>query len=122
MTITTDTSWVNDFLGQRRYPWSGKALCMGVGTQVDPTTGDVPNPFFPTRVGLRPKAFADSAAKAICRRCPVRLECLRTALDQEEEWGVWGGVGESHRRNWMREGVLTAEEMIELQDRMDAMP
>jgi WhiB family transcriptional regulator, redox-sensing transcriptional regulator len=40
--------------------------------------------------------FAESptdveAAKAICIDCPVRLACLRTALDRHEPWGVWGG-------------------------------
>jgi WhiB family transcriptional regulator, redox-sensing transcriptional regulator len=40
--------------------------------------------------------FSDSipdiiAAKAICARCPVRVECLRGALARREPWGVWGG-------------------------------
>ncbi len=31
-------------------------------------------------------------AQAICRECPVQLECLRAALEDKVEWGVWGGV------------------------------
>ncbi len=32
------------------------------------------------------------AAQGICAECPVRRACLAHALDQEVEWGVWGGV------------------------------
>ena len=30
-------------------------------------------------------------AKAFCRGCVVRDECLGAALDRREPWGVWGG-------------------------------
>ena len=30
-------------------------------------------------------------AKAICRGCPLRAECLAGALERHEPWGVWGG-------------------------------
>jgi len=32
-----------------------------------------------------------AAAKAFCAECPVRDECLDTALRRREPWGVWGG-------------------------------
>ncbi len=31
-------------------------------------------------------------AKAICRSCPLRVECLDGALTRNESYGVWGGV------------------------------
>lgn len=32
------------------------------------------------------------AAKAICQGCPVRRECLASALDGDVDYGVWGGL------------------------------
>ena len=51
--------------------------------------------------------FAESPAdvelaKALCRSCPVRAECLAEALDNEIEWGVWGGLTERERRALLR--------------------
>jgi WhiB family redox-sensing transcriptional regulator len=37
-------------------------------------------------------------AKAVCRRCPVRSDCLAWALDSGQDAGVWGGLGEDERR------------------------
>jgi WhiB family redox-sensing transcriptional regulator len=30
-------------------------------------------------------------AKSLCGECRVRVECLASALDRQEPWGVWGG-------------------------------
>jgi WhiB family redox-sensing transcriptional regulator len=30
-------------------------------------------------------------AKSLCGECPVRVECLASALARQEPWGVWGG-------------------------------
>ena len=42
-------------------------------------------------------------AKAVCGACPVRAECLAEALDNEIEWGVWGGLTERERRALLRQ-------------------
>ena len=36
------------------------------------------------------------------RACPVRTECLAEALDNQIEWGVWGGMTERERRALLR--------------------
>jgi WhiB family redox-sensing transcriptional regulator len=40
-------------------------------------------------------------AKAICKDCPVKLECLQHALDNDEA-GIWGGTTEKERRSLLR--------------------
>ncbi len=40
--------------------------------------------------------------KQICSGCPVRTECLAEALDNQMEWGVWGGMTERERRALLR--------------------
>jgi WhiB family redox-sensing transcriptional regulator len=30
-------------------------------------------------------------AKSLCGECPLRVECLASALERREPWGVWGG-------------------------------
>ncbi|MEX3504064.1 WhiB family transcriptional regulator [Corynebacterium sp. LK2510] len=41
-------------------------------------------------------------AAAICRRCPVQMECRADALDNRVEFGVWGGLTERQRRAVLR--------------------
>ena len=41
------------------------------------------------------------AAKAICRGCPVRNDCLTWALENAEG-GIWGGKTDEERRRMRR--------------------
>ena len=41
-------------------------------------------------------------AKAVCRQCPVRAECLEWALATAQDSGVWGGLDEEERRAFRR--------------------
>ena len=45
---------------------------------------------------------AQNRAKAVCMGCPVRTECLSDALDNQVEFGVWGGMTERERRALLR--------------------
>lgn len=40
-------------------------------------------------------------AVRICAQCPVQHECLTTSFDQQEEFGVWGGM-----TSWEREDLI----------------
>jgi len=90
---TTDDSgrvvWIPREFDERS--WRRSAACR----DVDPTL------FFP--VGVTGPAVPQIAeAKAVCRRCPVRLACLQYALVSYQEFGVWGGYDEEERRDLRR--------------------
>ena len=48
------------------------------------------------------RGAAQNRAKMMCGGCPVKTECLAEALDNEIEWGVWGGMTERERRAVLR--------------------
>jgi WhiB family transcriptional regulator, redox-sensing transcriptional regulator len=45
----------------------------------------------------------EAVAKALCSRCPVRVDCLEYALSVREGHGIWGGMNEMERRAILRE-------------------
>lgn len=64
--------------------WRAYALC----AEVDPDL------WFPEKGNTS----AVRAAKRICARCPVRVQCLDYAVKNHEEYGVWGGHNVRERR------------------------
>ncbi|QIV79575.1 WhiB family transcriptional regulator (plasmid) [Mycolicibacterium frederiksbergense] len=66
--------------------WAEKARC--------PETD--PEAFFPEKGG------STKEAKKVCQRCPVKDPCLQWALDNDERFGVWGGLSERERRRLQR--------------------
>ena len=63
-------------------PWQESAVCR----QTDPEL------FFPEQGG------STREAKKICVGCEVTAQCLQAALDNDEPFGVWGGLSERERR------------------------
>jgi WhiB family redox-sensing transcriptional regulator len=43
----------------------------------------------------------EQKAKAICQVCPVKEECLEFALEIREPYGIWGGLTETERRQYL---------------------
>jgi WhiB family redox-sensing transcriptional regulator len=66
-----------------------------------------PELFFPEGT-TGPALEAASRAKRICARCPVQARCLNWALDHATAFGIWGGLGESERRD-LRHSLALAE-------------
>lgn len=62
--------------------WQADALC----TQTDPEA------FFPEKGG------STREAKQVCALCGVRDQCLSYALENDERYGIWGGLSERERR------------------------
>jgi WhiB family redox-sensing transcriptional regulator len=61
-----------------------------------------PELFFP--VGTSGPALVQTeAAKTVCRRCPIRPQCLSWALTSGQDAGVWGGLDENERRRLRRQ-------------------
>lgn len=63
-----------------------------------------PATFFPVGEGDS-TAEAVTAAKALCRTCTVREECLQFALETKQVDGIWGGTTEDERRRLRRAWV-----------------
>lgn len=67
--------------------WREKAACKTQG----------PTIFYPERAQNIAKQ-----AKAVCKTCPVREECLEEALINGEAFGIWGGMDALERRREAR--------------------
>ncbi len=63
-----------------------------------------PEAFFPTNGDTRNEA----AAKKVCNRCDVRLECLQYALGVDEPHGIWGGLTALERKRLKKKKGGTA--------------
>jgi WhiB family redox-sensing transcriptional regulator len=49
------------------------------------------------------RGAAQRKAAVICRHCPVIAECAAEALDNQMEFGVWGGMTERERRALLKQ-------------------
>lgn len=71
--------------------WQQFAECLDVDPEV----------FFPDR------SDPATLAKSICSRCPVMEQCLETALENGEEFGVWGNTTERERAEMLPKAEAT---------------
>lgn len=67
--------------------WAQDGLCLDAD----------PEAFFPEKGG------STKQAKKICSMCDVRDECLEYAIDNDERFGIWGGLSERERRKVKRQ-------------------
>jgi WhiB family redox-sensing transcriptional regulator len=44
----------------------------------------------------------EGAARALCRRCKVKEQCLAYSLQVAENHGIWGGLNELERKRLLR--------------------
>jgi len=75
--------------GAAEQDWQDRALC----AQTDPEA------FFPEKGG------STREAKRVCQACEVRTECLAYALENDERFGIWGGLSERERRRIKRQAT-----------------
>lgn len=61
--------------------WTEGAVC----AQTDPEL------FFDER------PYTVATAKGLCGVCPIREDCLATAMAEFEQWGMWGGLTATER-------------------------
>jgi WhiB family redox-sensing transcriptional regulator len=48
----------------------------------------------------------EARAKRVCDGCQVRVDCLKEALEQDERFGIWGGLTERERRAFVRSSAV----------------
>jgi WhiB family redox-sensing transcriptional regulator len=59
--------------------------------------------FAPNHFERKPeKDLREGNARALCRRCKVREECLEYAVTVQEPHGIWGGLNELERKRLLR--------------------
>lgn len=95
---------LDDLVDVLEEQWQDKALC----AQTDPEA------FFPEKGG------STREAKRICQGCEVRSECLGHALDNDERFGIWGGLSERERRRIKRGMYSVSEAISEADGKLEA--
>ncbi|MFD6417094.1 WhiB family transcriptional regulator [Streptomyces sp. NPDC060194] len=70
-------------------PWHAEAVCRR----------DEAGLFFaPSKEPTAARLSREEAAKQVCARCPVMVDCREHALMMPEPYGVWGGLTAAERR------------------------
>ena len=86
----------------RPTPWVTQAACRGLSRE----RYDL---FFPDKFD----STSAANARAVCKTCPVREECLTYSLDEGIRDGIWGGLSERERRPLRKARSLTMVDPFE---------
>ncbi len=70
------------------WSWQDRAACTGMDRRLFFGPDDEPRP---------DREIREAKAKAVCKRCPVRVQCLDYALRHSIRHGIWGGLNEEER-------------------------
>jgi len=62
--------------------WRDNALCKEIGVDMF---------FADTETGVKTQANKNKLAKEMCSKCKVQSACLSYALNNEINYGIWGG-------------------------------
>lgn len=84
----TDTSRLPTPVSET-WEWQLRAACRGMDAEAF---------FHPEGERGQARTARVARAKAVCRRCPVIVECRSHALAAQEPFGIWGGLDEGERR------------------------
>jgi WhiB family redox-sensing transcriptional regulator len=81
---------VSSVVNTDEYEWHAVAACAGQQGAL----------FYPPLRGERKamRVQRERRAKEVCATCEVCDECLRTALANNERYGIWGGLTDVERR------------------------
>lgn len=64
--------------------------------------GNAPDLWFTGADGLKESYVQLKEIVRICEACPVRNMCAEYAIEQREEFGIWGGTTPAQRRSLSR--------------------
>ncbi len=82
-----------------RPEWQRQAACRG-GNNTDTFYPD--NAIKGGQVERDRVSIKEVAAKALCRTCPVKDDCLMYAIRADEHDGIWGGLMPDERQEWIK--------------------
>lgn len=78
--------------------WRSKAVCDPSDAESHfQTVEDLVEDGVPQELATEMVAYAEQRAKATCSRCPVMDKCRTWALENGEEFGIWGGTTPAER-------------------------
>ena len=61
---------------------------------------ELPDVFFPEDFpDAQMRRRAEQVAKNLCNECPIKFQCLQAALENQEAYGIWGGLSPKERGN-----------------------